>query len=295
MRASITSGTAEPRSTTSGRPIGGPAICAAASKSSRPWTPPPHGSGWTAFSSASSPTPMPGVSPPTAPTPGARASLVPRVPHLIRRREAELLVQRTPVRRGVQHHALDAARPAPPQQLPQERGGNPAAPPRPLGEYVPDQRLPHPRQRGPEIRVARGAHGREHLEGVAEMLGWGFGRGKTHGAAAPLQRTAPLRAAPAVHHAAALERRPRHRPSPGRRASVHAMAAIGEEAGGRHGAANVPPVRRDGQAQDAPGRSIQNLLPLPSADSRPTCPPIRSTPLPTNARPVPVPRENAAQ
>src|SRR5947208_8614338 len=141
MRASITSGTAEPRSTTSGRPIGGPAICAAASKSSRPWTTPPHGSGWTAFSSASSPTPMPGVSPPTAPTPGARASLVPRVPHLIRRREAELLVPRTPVRRGVQHHALDAARPAPPQQLPQERGGNPAAPPRPLGEYVHDQTL----------------------------------------------------------------------------------------------------------------------------------------------------------
>src|SRR5213082_2088279 len=61
MRASITSGTAEPRSTTSGRPIGGPAICAAASKSSRPWTTPPHGSGWTAFSSASSPTPSFGV------------------------------------------------------------------------------------------------------------------------------------------------------------------------------------------------------------------------------------------
>src|SRR4029077_5230022 len=146
MAGSISSGTAVSRSTTSGPRTGGRATCGAVSRSSRRWTTREPGRGSTPFSSGSSRTRKPGISSRTGST-RARGrvspfdgALTPKS-HFVRRREAELLVERAPFVGGVEDDALHTVVSTPRQELPHERLGHAAPPPGPLGEDVQDERL----------------------------------------------------------------------------------------------------------------------------------------------------------
>src|SRR5690348_18472153 len=146
MAGSINSRTAASRSTTSGPRTGGRATCGAASRSSRRWTTREPGRGSTPFSSGSSRIRKPGVSSRTDRTRAREraspcdAAFTPQS-HFVRRREAELLVERAPFVGGVEDDALHTVVSTPRQELPHERLGHAAPPPGPLGEDVQDERL----------------------------------------------------------------------------------------------------------------------------------------------------------
>src|SRR5260370_22200977 len=68
------------------------------------------------------------------------------VAHFVGGHEAEPLIQRPPVGRGVQHDTLDLMCPGPAAQLLHEPDRDPPAPPAPLGAHVHDQALRPPQQ-----------------------------------------------------------------------------------------------------------------------------------------------------
>ena len=141
------------------------------------------------------------------------------------------------------------------------------------------QRAPQPSHDGVEYRLVLELQMAEQLQCIPQVLAGCFEGGIALRPAAALQRAAPLRTMPAVHYGAALTRQARDGEAPRHGTPVHAVAAVGKHACGRHDAGNVALA----------GRSIQKRLPRPSCDSRPALPPIRSIALPTMARPIPVP------
>jgi len=113
------------------------------------------------------------------------------------------------------------------------------------------QRAPQPSHGGVEHGIADERHLAEQLQGIPQVLAGPLEGGIALGPAAALQGAAALGAAPAVDHAAALARHARQGQAPRYGTPVDAVAAVGQQTGGRQDAGNVAPA----------GRSIQKRLP----------------------------------
>ncbi|HEX4628084.1 MAG TPA: hypothetical protein VH137_04770 [Gemmatimonadales bacterium] len=96
---------------------------------------------------------------------------------------------------------------------------------------------------GLERGLANGAHLPEQLERIADVLAGRLEGGASHRPAPAFQRAAPLRAAPAIHHAAAFLEKARHGAAAGHVAPVDAVSTVGKQAGGIHEDRESSPVR----------------------------------------------------
>jgi hypothetical protein len=106
------------------------------------------------------------------------------------------------------------------------------------------QRAPQPSHGGIEHRIADKRRLFEELQGIPRVLAGPLEGGIALGAAAALQGAAPLGAAPSVDHAAALARHARQGLAPWHGTPVDAVAAVGEQTGGRQDGGNVAPAGR---------------------------------------------------